>query len=121
MSDENQFCPITFYIKSNYNKESVIGFKVTSVQNNLIKSESNSKPKTKSDLKSKSNFWEDNLRLIIIISSFVLIFIVIINIIICICIKNRMNGDLLTLEVNKVSFEEERLNRNKTYEDGILY
>ena len=119
-TDENQFCPITFLVKSNYNKESVVELKAISIENNLTKSES--MQKTKSDAKPKSNIWEDNLKkIIVIISGSVLIFIIIISIIVYACIKNREIGDLLALKVNKVSFEEERLNRNKAYEDGLLY
>ena len=110
--DEDQFCMIRFIIvKSIYNKNknTFIELNVRTIENknNLSKS-------------TNSNFLKDNLKLIIIISGSVLIFIIIIIIIICTC-KKKNNKDLLALEVNKVSFEEERANRNKAYEDGLLY
>ena len=109
-TDENQFCIIRFIIvKSSYNKNknTAIELNVRTIENNLSKS-------------TNSNFLKDNLKLIIIISGSVLIFIIIIIIIVCTC-KKKNNKDLLALEVNKVSFEEERANRNKAYEDGLLY
>jgi hypothetical protein len=111
--DENQFCLIRFFIvKSNYNyyRYTAIELNVGTIENNLSKSTN-----------SKSNFLKDNLKLIIIISGSVLFFIIIIIIIVCCCCKKKNNKDLLALEVNKVSFEEERANRNKAYEDGLLY
>ena len=110
--DENQFCMIRFIIvKSIYNKDknTAIELNVRTIENknNLSKS-------------TNSNFLKDNLKLIIIVSGSVLIFIIIIIIIAC-CCKKKNNKDLLALEVNKVSFEEERANRNKAYEDGLLY
>ena len=113
-TDENQFCLIRFFlVKSIYNKNknTVFELNVRTAEDNLSKS---SNPKT------TSNFIKDNLKLILIISGSVLIFIIIIIIIICTC-KNKNNKDLLALEVNKVSFEEERVNRNKAYQDGLLY
>ena len=110
-TDENQFCMIRFIIvKSSYNKNknTAIELNVRAIENNLSKS-------------TKSNFLKDNLKLIIIISGSVLFFIIIIIIIVCCCCKKKNNKDLLALEVNKVSFEEERANRNKAYEDGLLY
>ena len=109
-TDENQFCMIRFIIvKSSYNKNknTAIELNVRTIEKNLSKS-------------TNSNFLKDNLKLIIIISGSVLIFIIIIIIIVC-CCKKKNNKDLLALEVNKVSFEEERANRNKAYEDGLLY
>ena len=35
--------------------------------------------------------------------------------------KEEKNEDLLALKVNKVSFEEERVNKNKANEDELLY
>ena len=106
-TDENQFCLIRFFIvKSIYNKN-----KNTVIELNV---------RTAEDPKSTSNFLKDNLKLIIIISGSVLFFIIIIIILIC-AVKKTNNKDLLALEVNKVSFEEERVNRNKAYEDGLLY
>jgi len=111
-TDENQFCMIRFIIvKSSYNKNknTAIELNIRTIENNLSKS-------------TNSKFLKDNLKLIIIISGSALIFIIIIIIIIIVCIcKKKNNKDLLALEVNKVSFEEERANRNKAYEDGLLY
>jgi len=103
-TDENQFCLIKFAVFSRYIKK-VIALKVTTENKN----------------KMQSNFWKDNLKIILIISGSIVLFIIIIIIIICLCKKNRNNGDLLALEVNKVSFEEERINNNKVYQDGLLY
>ena len=111
-TDENQFCMIRFIIvKSSYNtnKNTAIELNIRTIENNLSKS-------------TNSKFLKDNLKLIIIISGSALILIIIIIIIIIVCIgKKKNNKDLLALEVNKVSFEEERANRNKAYEDGLLY
>ena len=98
-------------VKSSYNtnKNTAIELNIRTIENNLSKS-------------TNSKFLKDNLKLIIIISGSALILIIIIIIIIIVCIgKKKNNKDLLALEVNKVSFEEERANRNKAYEDGLLY
>ena len=103
-NDENQFCLIRFLILSkNYKKASTISLKIEKIN------------------KTQSNFWKDNLKIIIIVSCSIVLFIIIIIIIVCICKKNKNKGDLLALKVNKVSFEEERINRNKVYQDGLLY
>ena len=103
-TDKNQFCLIKFSVNSkNYYQTKQIALKVTTENKN----------------KMQSNFWKDNLKIILIVSGSIVLFIIII--IVCLCKKNRNKGDLLALEVNKVSFEEERINRNKVYQDGLLY
>ena len=102
-TDENQFCLIKFAVFSRYYMRKEIALKVT----------------IEKKIKIQSNFWKDNLILIILGS--IALFVIIIIIIVCLCKKNRNKGDLLALEVNKVSFEEERINNNKVYQDGLLY
>ena len=116
-TDENRICLIRFFVQSSYKRNSIIELNVTNIENNITKSF------PKSNLEPKSNFLKDNLKIIIIISGSIIIFIIIIIIVcicICICIKKKNNKDLLD-QVNKVSFEEERIKRNKAYEDGLLY
>jgi len=118
-TDENQFCLIRILVQSKYKNDSIIELNVSSIEK--IENKTLPKPNLEPNLKPKTNFWKDNLKLISIISGSVLIFIIIIIIIICVCIKKKNNKDLLALKVNKVSFEEERRNRNKAYENGLLY
>ena len=108
--NENQFCLIKFYlIKSNNNnfKNPTIELNVLSIENN------NTLPSSlpNQNIKPTTNFFKKNLKLILIISGSVFIFIIIIIIIVCACKKGRNKGDLLALEVNNVSFQEERNNR----------
>ena len=118
-TDENQFCLIRILVQSKYKNDSIIELNVSSIEK--INNKTLPKPNLEPNLKPKTNFWKDSLKLISIISGSVLIFIIIIIIIICVCIKKKNNKDLLALKVNKVSFEEERRNRNKAYENGLLY
>ena len=116
-TDENQLCLIRFLVKSKYQNDSIIELNVNTIE----KFENKTSNTSRSLPNSKPNFLKDNLKLIIIISGSVLIFIIIIIIIICVCIKKKNNKDLLALQVNKVSFEEEKVNRYKAYENGLLY
>ena len=118
-TNENQFCLIRILVQSKYKNDSIIELNITSIEK--IENKTLPKSNLEPNLKPKANFWKDNLKLISIISGSVLIFIIILIIIICACIKKKNNKDLLALKVNKVSFEEERRNRNKAYENGLLY
>ena len=115
-TDENQPCLIRFLAKPKYKKDSTIELKVNTIE----KFENKTSNPSKSLPNPKSNFLKDNLKLILIISGSALIFIIIIIIIICAC-KKKSNKDLLALQVNKVSFEEEKANRYKAYDNGLLY
>jgi len=116
----NQPCLIRFLVQSKYKKDSIIELNATTIENDIIKPlpNPNLKPNSEPDLRPESNFWKDNLKLILIISGSVLIFIIIIIIIVYSCIKKNNNKDLLAAQVNTVSFEEER---TPIPDDGLLY